>query len=142
METTEAAAVEAEPIDSNRGRPRGCRGGEAAGERPMAIESHAPPHAPPSEQQLEEDASVRARRRLRKSMKRSSEMEATEAHDKAYLHRGAKRTPGGDTSPSFTAETSRAPMPVTSQWLGASEGKVTEEQLKRMIVEMTCHNRQ
>ena len=33
-------------------------------------------------------------------------------------------------------------MPVTSQWLGASEGKVTEEQLKRMIVEMTCYNRQ
>ena len=113
-EMAETAAVAAESIDGSRARPHGGLGGEA-GVRLAPVESRAPPHAPPSEERLEEGASVRARRRLRQSMKRSSEIEAAEAHDKAYLHRGAKRMPRGDDSPNFAAEASRAPMPATSQ---------------------------
>ena len=141
-EMTAAATVEVKPTDRYRGQPRGEHGNDASIERSGATEPHEAFHALPSEEQLEEDASVRARRRLRQSMKRSSEMEAAEAHDKAFSRWGAKRRPDDDTPPNFAADASRAPMPVTSQWLGASEGKVSEEQLKRMIVEMTCYNRQ
>ena len=46
---------------------------------------------------VDEDFTMKARRRARESIKRTPELSAAEAHDRAFLVRGAKRVPGSST---------------------------------------------
>ena len=84
-----------------------------------------------------------ARRRARESIKRTPELPAAEAHDRAFLVRGAKRVPGSSTQIGDVGPPTGAPaaMPVTCQWLGAKQASFSKGQLKRMVVEMTAINR-
>ena len=99
-------------------------------------------HHAPFVPSVDEDFSMKARRRARESIKRTPELSAAEAHDRAFLVRGAKRVPGSSTQIDVGPPTGvPAVMPVTCQWLGAKQPSFSEGQLKRMIVEMTAVNR-
>ena len=104
--------------------------------------AHRLRHYAPFVPSADEDFSTDARRRARESIKRTPELSATEAHDRAFLVRGAKRVPGSSTQIDVGPPTgASAAMPVTSQWLGAKLPSFSEAQLKRMIVEMTAVNK-
>ena len=91
---------------------------------------------------VDEDFTAKARRRARESIKRTPELSAAEAHDRAFLVRGAKRVPGSSSQIDVEPPTGvPAAMPATCQWLGAKQPSFSEGQLKRMIVEMTAVNR-
>ena len=76
----------------------------------------------------------------RQSSKRSAESVA-EAQHKAMFGEIAKRTSDGGSSSELSSNESKSPLPETSQWFGAGKASVSDEQLKRMIVEMTTLNR-
>ena len=104
--------------------------------------AHRPRHHAPFVPSTDEDFSIKARRRARESIKRTPELSAAEAHDRAFLVRGAKRLPGSSTQIDVGHPTGvPAVMLVTCQWLGAKQPSFSEGQLKRMIVEMTAVNR-
>ena len=99
-------------------------------------------HHAPFVPSADEDFSTKARRRARESIKRTPELSAAEAHDRAFLVRGAKRVPGSSTQIDVGPPTGvPAVMPATCQWLGAKQPSFSEGQLNRMIVEMTAVNR-
>ena len=90
------------------------------------VANHLRHHAPfvPS---IDEDFSMKARRRARESAKRTPELSAAEAHDRAFLLRGAKRMPGSSTQIDVGPPTGvPALMPVTCQWLGAKQPSFSE----------------
>ena len=53
----------------------------------------------------------------------------------------AKRASGGGSSSGPSPGESKASLPVTTQWVGAGKASVSDEQLKRMIIEMTTLNK-
>ena len=62
-------------------------------------------------------------------------MSAIEAHDQAYLHGGVRNI----TAEQGTASANHAApsgMPVSRQWVHDKQVKVSDEQLKRIIVKM------
>ena len=76
----------------------------------------------------------------RRSSKRSAETVA-EAQHQAMFGETAKRASGGSSSSEPSTGESEASLPVTTQWVGAGKASVSDEQLKRMIVEMTTLNK-
>ena len=70
-----------------------------------------------------------------------SEMEkAAAAHDQAFAAQGIKRAADGEVKPAAASSTAST-MPVIANLVTQQQGKVTPEQVKRMIVEMTSANR-
>ena len=93
--------------------------------------AHSFRHHAPFVTSVNEDATMKARRRARESTKRMPELSAAEAHDRAFLVRGAKRVPGSSTQIDVGPPTGvPAVMPVTCQWLGAKQPFFSEGQLK------------
>ena len=78
--------------------------------------------------------------KARQSSKRSAESVA-EAQHQAMFGEIAKRASDGGSSSEPSSNESKSALPVTSQWVGAGKASVSDEQLKRMIVEMTTLNR-
>ena len=76
----------------------------------------------------------------RRSSKRSAETVA-EAQHQAMFGETAKRASGGSSSSEPSTGESKASLPVTTQWVGTGKASVSDEQLKRMIVEMTTLNK-
>ena len=76
----------------------------------------------------------------RQSSKRSAESVA-EAQHQAMFGEIAKRASDGGSSSEPSSNESKSSLPETSQWVGAGKASVSDEQLKRMIVEMTTLNR-
>ena len=76
----------------------------------------------------------------RQSSKRSAESVA-EAQHQAMFGEIAKRASDGGSSSEPSSNESKPALPETSQWVGAGKASVSDEQLKRMIVEMTTLNR-
>ena len=76
----------------------------------------------------------------RRSSKRSAESVA-EAQHQAMFGETAKRASDGGSSSGPSPNESKASLPVTTQWVGAGKASVSDEQLKRMIIEMTTLNK-
>ena len=76
----------------------------------------------------------------RQSSKRSAESVA-EAQHQAMFGEIAKRASDGGSSSGPSSNESKSSLPETTQWVGAGKASVSDEQLKRMIVEMTTLNR-
>ena len=53
----------------------------------------------------------------------------------------AKRASDGGSSSGSSSNESKTSLPETTQWVGAGKAPVSDEQLKRMIIEMTTLNR-
>jgi hypothetical protein len=71
-----------------------------------------------------------------------SEAEKTAApHDQAFAAQGIKRAADGEVKPA-AAPSAASTIPVIANWVTQQQGKVTSDQVKRMIVEMTSVNRQ
>ena len=106
------------------------------------VVAHSFRHHAPFVPSVDEDATMKARRRARGSINRTPELSAVEAHDRAFLVRGATHVPGSSTQIDVGPPTGvPAAMPVTCQWLGAKRPSFSEGQLKRMIVEMAVVNK-
>ena len=86
------------------------------------------------------DAMMNARRRAYEGKKRTPQQSAIEAHDQAYLHGDVKKFAAEQGTASASHATPSG-MPVSRQWVHDKLGKVTDEQLKRMIVEMAEVNK-
>ena len=88
-----------------------------------------------------DDAVLRALRSgERRSSKRSAESVAEAQHQAMFGEIAKRASDGGSASGSSSTE-SKASLPETTQWVGAGKASVSDEQLKRMIVEMTTLNR-
>ena len=82
-----------------------------------------------------DDTAMDARWMASESRLQSEAGKAAAAHDQAFAASGIKRAADGEVRPA--AATSAPPtMPVVSNWVTQQQGKVTPEQVKRMIVEM------
>ena len=123
------------PADEPQSRKRRARhAAELAVDEPTATEPSV------KLEDSKEDAMMNARRRAYEGMKRTPQQSAIEAHDQAYLHGGVRNI----TAEQGTASASYATppgMPVSRQWVHGKLAKVTDEQLKRMIVEMAEVNK-
>ena len=86
------------------------------------------------------DAMMSARRRAYEGKKRTPQQSAIEAHDQAYLH-GDVRNIAAEQGTASASHATPSGMPVSRQWVHDKLGKVTDEQLKRMIVEMAEVNK-
>ena len=81
-----------------------------------------------------------ARRRAYEGKKRTPQQSAIEAHDQAYLH-GDVRNIAAEQGTASASHATPSGMPVSRQWVHDKLAKVTDEQLKRMIVEMAEVNK-
>ena len=88
---------------------------------------------------MQEDATLQARKRAYEARTKTPQQTAAERHDEAYLY-GASRAAEEPSSSSHLKSTA-VPMPVSRQWVRERQPKVSDEQLKRMIVEMTEVNK-
>ena len=84
---------------------------------------------------------MRVKREERRSSKTTVDV-VTEAQRTAMLGETAKRV-SGESGPTGRAVGPTEPiLPITSQWVGAGQASVSDEQLRRMIVEMTSLNKE
>ena len=88
-----------------------------------------------------DDTAMDARWMASESRLLSEADRAAAAHDQAFATNGIKRAADGEVRLS-TAAPAQSTMPVITSWVTQQQGKVTPEQVKRMIVEMTSVNRQ
>ena len=88
-----------------------------------------------------DDTAMDARWMASESRLLSEADKAAAAHDQAFATNGIKRAADGEVRLS-TAAPAQSTMPVITSWVTQQQGKVTPEQVKRMIVEMTSVNRQ
>ena len=88
-----------------------------------------------------DDTAMDARWMASESRLQSEADKAAAAHDQAFAANGIKRAADGEVKPAAAAS-APSTMPVISNWVTQQQGKVTPEQVKRMIVEMTSVNRQ
>ena len=88
-----------------------------------------------------DDTAMDARWMASESRLQSETDKAAAAHDQAFAANGSKRAADGEVKSAAAAPASST-MPVISNWVTQQQGKVTPEQVKRMIVEMTSVNRQ
>ena len=88
-----------------------------------------------------DDTAMDARWMASESRLQSESAKAAAAHDQAFAASGIKRAADGEAKPAAAAPSSLA-MPVIANWVTQQQGKVTPEQVKRMIVEMTSVNRE
>ena len=82
---------------------------------------------------------MNARRRAYEG-KRIPQQSAIEAHDQAYFH-GDVRNITAEQGTASASHATPSGMPVSRQWVHDKLAKVTDEQLKRMIVEMAEVNK-
>ena len=86
-----------------------------------------------------DDVLMSARRRAFESRLKTDEERAIEAHDRhsASLPKRPKLEPSAQAGPVIPSAT----MPVSRQWVRQGDGKMSEAQLRRMIVEMSTVNK-
>ena len=123
------------PADEPQGKKRRARhAAELAVDEPTATEPSG------KLEDSKEDAMMNARRRAYEGKKRTPQQSAIEAHDQAYLH-GDVRNIAAEQGTASASHATPSGMPVSRQWVHDKLGKVTDEQLKRMIVEMAEVNK-
>ena len=82
-----------------------------------------------------DDTAMDARWMASESRLQSEADKAAAAHDQAFAANGIKRAADGEVRPAAAAPAPPT-MPVISNWVTQQQGKVTPEQVKRMIVEI------
>ena len=87
-----------------------------------------------------ENAVMNARRRAYEGKRRTPQLSAIEAHDQAYLH-GDVRNIAAEQATASANHATPFGLPVSRQWVHDKQAKVSDEQLKRMIVEMAEVNK-